>query len=170
MSDRDASIYAYGVDQLQDKNQLTIVCRSVGEGFGGDGEGQTGGIYAQRLVAAAPAVTSSRVRVDLRMSGGLLRPVSPTQTQLIVMANADPQMAVIPYWLLNFVTKQLGGMLVGRLEVLAQGIDADPESKFTKRIAEKPHIYADIMMRVSRVVHPLPESASNPDLQPQLNL
>jgi hypothetical protein len=153
LSDRDASIYAYGVDMLQDRNMMTVLVRSIGEGFGADGAGQTGGIYAQQLLDAAPASAAGAVRVDVRMSGGLLKPLSPTSTQLILIANANPQMAIIPYWLLNFVTKQLGGVLVSKLEGFAQDLDRNPTSKFRQRIAEKPRIYADIQARVNQVQH-----------------
>lgn len=149
LSNRDMVVYGYGVDMLAEQSQLMIVIRSIGAGYGGDGEGLAGGIHAERLVAASPAEDASAVRMDFKIAGFLLSPVTATSTHLTVLSNVDPRMSIVPYFLLNFVTKQLAGILIGKLESLAAGIESDPRSKYLERIANKPHIYQDIRERVA---------------------
>lgn len=45
----------------------------------------------------------------------LLKIISPTKTRVIVLANADPKLAVIPFWLFNFCTKQFSPLLFSML-------------------------------------------------------
>jgi hypothetical protein len=41
----------------------------------------------------------------------LVKPVSKTQSWIVMMTNVDPKIAAVPYWLLNQATKQMAHYL-----------------------------------------------------------
>lgn len=90
------------------------------------------------------------VRVDCNITGILLQPISPTKTKLIGISNLDPKLAIVPYWLINLVTKQIVYFLFQEFE--KKSIQVSTSEEFQKRIREKPEIYQDLKQRLEKYV------------------
>lgn len=59
----------------------------------------------------ASPLTPSLVRARIRLAGLVLRPLTPTETEVTMLANVDPCLASMPYWLLNFATRNAMPMM-----------------------------------------------------------
>lgn len=54
---------------------------------------------------AVPPAAANDVRLRLAVASCVLIPIGASSTEVIMVANADPRLPVIPYWLINWVTK-----------------------------------------------------------------
>jgi len=115
---RDVCIFGYGVDSL-DEDTITIIAR--------DCEQQ----HDHNHVLESPGCT----RIDLTMGGALLKPLSPTETFVTIVANVDPKVAIIPYALLNWGTKTLVHYVFLALRDLTKNLEG---SEFEERLKTSP--------------------------------
>ena len=56
-------------------------------------------------------LTPSLMRARIRLAGLVLRPLTPAETEVTMLANVDPCLASMPYWLLNFATRNAMPMM-----------------------------------------------------------
>lgn len=77
----------------------------------------------------------------------LARPISATETELTLLSNTDPFLAVVPYRFLNTVTKQFAYMLMHTLANLAENIEG---TEYEKRIKMNTDIYEDARQRIKK--------------------
>jgi hypothetical protein len=75
----------------------------------------------------------------------LARPISATETELTLLSNTDPFLAIVPYRFLNSVTKQFAYMLMYTLANLAENIEG---TEYEKRILKNKDIYEDARQRI----------------------
>jgi hypothetical protein len=68
----------------------------------------------------------------------LLKIMSPTKTRVIVLANADPKLAVVPFWLFNFCTKQFSPLLFSLLRQYSKELTKE----YLEAVESKPGIVA----------------------------
>ncbi|EFA79005.1 hypothetical protein PPL_08473 [Heterostelium album PN500] len=122
VENRDVCLYGYGVDMLDECDKVVVVSRSFRDE---DFEG-----------VALPDVPKKVIRVDTRISGFVLKPISPTQTFVQVISLTDPKMSYIPYWLLNFVTTQFAHYLFVMLRKQANTVLSSEE--YQRRINKNP--------------------------------
>src|SRR4051794_35572265 len=64
----------------------------------------------------------------------LMKIISDTETHVTILANADPKMAYVPFWLLNLCTKQFGPLLFQLLRSNSSNLNEE----YLNCIAEKP--------------------------------
>jgi hypothetical protein len=98
---------------------------------------------AEDVEAAAP-VKESDVMLRLLAGGAILLPVAPDVTQVVLLGRADPALPVIPFWLLNMVTKQLAHQA---FEVMRER-SAQLPPVYAERIAQNPAVYAEVRRRM----------------------
>lgn len=127
VSARDAFIVGQGFDLLSDGAAL-VICRDA----------------ASHEADIAPPQDGD-VRVNVVFGGALLIPVSEHETDLILLACADPHLAVIPTWLMNFVTKQLADQFFQLLRNRAEHFPVC----YNERIAANPPLYDEISERIA---------------------
>lgn len=53
----------------------------------------------------ASPLSPSLVHPRIQLAGLVLRPLNATSTEVTMLANVDPCLASLPYWLLNFATR-----------------------------------------------------------------
>ncbi|GAM22793.1 hypothetical protein SAMD00019534_059680 [Acytostelium subglobosum LB1] len=122
VDDRDIVVYGYGIDLLEESNKVVVFARSFEDG---DFEG-----------VDLPDVPTKTVRVDTKISGFVMQPISPTQTFVQVVSLTDPKMAFIPYWLLNFITNQFAHYLFVSLRRQTKSVASSPV--YQERIKTNP--------------------------------
>eukprot|EP01132_Coremiostelium_polycephalum_P007673 gene7673-9440_t len=131
VADRDICLYGYGVDMLDDYDQVVVVSRSVKEND----------FCKNGLSVELPKVPEKVVRCQTQISGFVLKPISKTQTFVQVISLTDPCMQYIPYWLLNMVTNQFCHHLFVMLRKQSEKVSTCKE--YQKRIASNP-LYKEI--------------------------
>ena len=89
-------------------------------------------------------VKEGDVMVRLLAGGAILLPVAPEVTELVLLARADPVLPVIPFWLINFVTKQLAHHCFEMLRERA--VKLPPVYK--ERIEQSPKVYSEVQKRM----------------------
>ncbi|KAM9989413.1 hypothetical protein ACTFIY_005444 [Dictyostelium cf. discoideum] len=133
--DRDICLYGYGVDMLEEENQVVVVSRSIRDQ---DLIGNTSLKYAETII---PQVKGNTVRAKSEISGFTIKPISATQTYVQVVSLTDPNMQLLPKWLLNFVTTQFCHYLFVMLR--KQASDVASSNEYQSRIQSNP-IYKEI--------------------------
>ncbi|KAF2070222.1 hypothetical protein CYY_008456 [Polysphondylium violaceum] len=132
VADRDICLYGYGVDMLEEEDLIVVVSKSMSEA-----DIETNAKVKENL----PKANTSTVRVDTRISGFTLKPLSKDKTFVQVVALTDPRMKLIPYWLLNFVTNQFCHYLFVMLR--KQSLNVSKSNEYQTRITSNP-IYKEI--------------------------
>ncbi|KAN0031748.1 hypothetical protein ACTFIV_005614 [Dictyostelium citrinum] len=133
--DRDICLYGYGVDMLEEENQVVVVSRSIRDQ---DLIGNTSLKYPETII---PQVKGNTVRAKSEISGFTIKPISATQTYVQVVSLTDPNMQLLPKWLLNFVTTQFCHYLFVMLRKQASEVASSKE--YQSRIESNP-IYKEI--------------------------
>jgi len=132
VADRDICLYGYGVDMLEEEDLVVVVSKSLS-----NDDIENNNTVKQNL----PTPKSGTVRVDTRISGFTIRPISKDKTFVQVVSLTDPQMTFIPYWLLNFVTNQFCHYLFVMLR--KQSLAVSKSNEYQSRITSNP-IYKEI--------------------------
>jgi len=127
---RDVLFYGYGVDNLDIDQSAVIMVRSVNE--------------EESKVFPIP-VPNHHVRMDCKFGGMLARPISPTETKVTLLSNLNPHLAIVPYALLNMITRQFSYLLLNTLKQLATNIKG---TEYEKRIQMNKDIYDDAKQRI----------------------
>ena len=94
-----------------------------------------------------PPKSSKIVRAKIHQGGFLLTPVSDTETEVSFLFQFDPDLAVIPSWLINWGMKHFSFTVLSLLEKAASKVGT-PESPYTKRMADKPDVYEYLRSRL----------------------
>ena len=68
-------------------------------------------------------------------SGVLLTPLESGRTKVQVVVNVDPQIALMPDWLIDFAVRNLAFMIIVRIRTAAEIVKSDPE--YRSRMTEK---------------------------------
>ncbi|KYQ96841.1 hypothetical protein DLAC_04147 [Tieghemostelium lacteum] len=129
VSDRDVCLFGYGVDMLEEHDKIMVIARSVRDG---DLDG---------ISWKLPDPIKNVVRVDTKISGFTITPISETQTLVQVVSLTDPRMAMMPYWLLNFVTTQFCHYLFVMLRKQSKSVQS---SKHYKTAIETNPVYSEL--------------------------
>eukprot|EP01114_Cavostelium_apophysatum_P016047 TRINITY_DN4501_c0_g1_i1.p1 TRINITY_DN4501_c0_g1~~TRINITY_DN4501_c0_g1_i1.p1 ORF type:complete len:333 (-),score=43.80 TRINITY_DN4501_c0_g1_i1:115-1113(-) len=127
---RDVCLYGYGVDMLE-RDAVAISIRSVKE----------------NEFANIPPVPHKHIRADCNMAGLLAQPISHNRTKVIMLANADPKLAYLPYSLLNMVTKQLAHLMFSLYRKQSAKMEG---TIYEQRIKENSQIYGEIKERLDQ--------------------
>ncbi len=94
--------------------------------------------------AEAAPVKEGDVMVRLLAGGAILLPVAPDVTEVVLLARADPALPVVPFWLINLVTKQLAHH--GFELMRERSVNLLPVYK--DRIEKNPAVYAEVQRRM----------------------
>ncbi|KAK5582885.1 hypothetical protein RB653_004474 [Dictyostelium firmibasis] len=135
VSDRDICLYGYGVDMLEEENQVVVVSRSIRD------QDLIGNSSLKNPETFIPQVRDNTVRAKSEISGFTIKPISATQTYVQVVSLTDPNMKLLPKWLLNFVTTQFCHYLFVMLR--KQASDVASSKEYQSRIESNP-IYKEI--------------------------
>lgn len=132
ISARDGFIKGQGFDLIESHGAVVILARDASpEEVGQD---------------PLPPTTHGDVRMHLTVACCVVIPRSPTSCELTVVANANPFLPVIPYWLINWVTKQVAAWL---FEMMAERAANLPD-KYRERIAANPRVYGEVIARLKK--------------------
>jgi hypothetical protein len=101
-------------------------------------------------VEAAP-VQKGDVMVRLLAGGAILVPVAPDVTEVVLLARADPALPVVPFWLVNLVTKQLAHH--GFELMRERSVNLPPV--YRERIEKNPAVYAEVQRRMDEFLQNL---------------
>lgn len=91
--------------------------------------------------AKLPPINKKFVRVEMRIGGFLLTPISKEKTKLSLLWNVDPKLDMIPSALVNWGLKHVALFAISLLKQHAKAIDTDDKSPYIKRMQEKPDVY-----------------------------
>jgi hypothetical protein len=91
--------------------------------------------------AKLPPQHKKFVRVEMRIGGFLLTPLSKQKTKLSLLWMVDPHLELIPSALVNWGLKHVALYAVSLLKQNAMAIDTDPQSPYIARMAQKPEVY-----------------------------
>lgn len=94
-----------------------------------------------------PPKTNKIVRCKIHQGGFLLTPVSDNETEVSFLFQFDPDLAVVPSWLINWGMKHFSFTMLGLLEKAATKVGT-PESPYTQRMADKPDVYEYLRTRL----------------------
>jgi hypothetical protein len=99
---------------------------------------------------------SGIVRARVTKGGFLLTPLGENETQVSFLFQVDPDLAVIPAWLINWGMKHFSFSVLNLLAKAAEkvGMEGDP---YTARMAEKPEVYDHLRKRLLEVQQDSPE-------------
>ena len=125
---RDIVLLGYGADLLE-RGLVAIGASSIEE----------------HPAIEMPEVPSKHVRMSIRVTGFLLHPLTPTKTSVKMLVNANPELAVIPYSVMNFVTHQIGYLAFKGLRATAE----DPPKEYAEKRAAGPEVYDLIETRMA---------------------
>eukprot|EP01118_Nematostelium_gracile_P016977 TRINITY_DN712_c0_g1_i2.p1 TRINITY_DN712_c0_g1~~TRINITY_DN712_c0_g1_i2.p1 ORF type:complete len:215 (+),score=43.38 TRINITY_DN712_c0_g1_i2:250-894(+) len=127
---RDACLYGYGVDLLEDDMVIIMVRSAHNDEF-----------------SNIPDIPRSFARVECKFGGMLVKPISPTSSKVIMLSNSDPKVPVIPYWLFNLVTKKLAHHMFETLRHKSSKIEG---TIYEERIRSQPEVYSDAIERLKK--------------------
>lgn len=120
---RDAVIHAFGVNATYEYGCVVIIGDSVDE---------------WENVIIPPIKGWNCDRMIIRGFRAMIKPISRTSAQIVIVANIDPK-CPIPQSLLNFCTKKLAGVLLYLLMKEAEKIGKHPETNpYAIRMREDP--------------------------------
>ncbi|KAL6047522.1 hypothetical protein QOT17_021566 [Balamuthia mandrillaris] len=132
---RDACVFGYGVDMLEDEGMVLAVVRDC----------KSDDLRTSEVPAAT---NSSYVRSEVKIAGFVLRPISENESDIIMMANADPKFNYLPYSLLNFGTKVLSFKMFAMLEEQCKSIDNEGPNDYKEKMEASPLIYGELRSRL----------------------
>jgi len=130
---RDICLYGYGVDMLEESDTIIIAVRSCTSKD------------AEQFQVELPPLPNFHCRVECKFGGMMMKPLSENSTSVVMLCNVDPKLSGVPYWLLNWITKQVAHVMFEALRVKFSNIKG---SIYEKRILEKPEIYQDAKNRI----------------------
>lgn len=132
---RDAAIYAYAVDALdeEDGGSVMVVSRSLTTTDG---------------IEAVPKPSNRTVRIDMHHSGFELVPVQPGLVKAKFLYNVDPKLAFIPTALINWGARMLCRWSLRTLESRARDLSKMPR-EYEERLASSP-VYEHIRSRLDQ--------------------
>eukprot|EP01119_Soliformovum_irregulare_P020904 TRINITY_DN6840_c0_g1_i1.p1 TRINITY_DN6840_c0_g1~~TRINITY_DN6840_c0_g1_i1.p1 ORF type:complete len:148 (-),score=38.58 TRINITY_DN6840_c0_g1_i1:69-512(-) len=125
---RDVCLYGYGVDLLE-RDTVIVAVRSVHD----------------NEFPEIPAVPNKHIRAECRVGGILAQPIAYNKTRVILLANADPKLAMVPYSLLNLVTKNLAHFAFSTFAHKAENLEG---TEFQDRIDANPDMYGEVKARL----------------------
>jgi len=103
---------------------------------------------ARGVPVVLPDVPSGFVRATLHFGGFLIKPKGPSTCEVKTVFNLDPALAVVPYWLLNYISQKFCYILLSYLRSTAQKMGSDRRSEFGRRIAaNKNNVYGELRWR-----------------------
>eukprot|EP01112_Ceratiomyxa_fruticulosa_P019930 TRINITY_DN664_c0_g1_i1.p1 TRINITY_DN664_c0_g1~~TRINITY_DN664_c0_g1_i1.p1 ORF type:complete len:360 (-),score=70.90 TRINITY_DN664_c0_g1_i1:76-1155(-) len=126
IASRDFCLYGFGADLLEEDDSVAVVVRSCKDTDQHE----------------HPPVKSGNVRLDIYYAGFLLTSISPTQTLVRAIGNCDPHIPLVPYSLINLITKQIAHFYFSMLAQHAKSLE-DKNSPYHARI-ESQAIYKEI--------------------------
>eukprot|EP00744_Colponema_vietnamica_P018649 GILI01026326.1.p1 GENE.GILI01026326.1~~GILI01026326.1.p1 ORF type:complete len:336 (-),score=-1.56 GILI01026326.1:105-1112(-) len=130
IADRDCLCYGSGCEKPGTK-EIYLLLRSVyGDTFRG---------------TSLPSVPPSVVRANLLLGGFKFVLEDTGHCFVQAIFNADPQLAVVPYFLLNFAQKHICHMFLTLSERQAKKV---PESEWERRIQENDWVYGELTRRL----------------------
>eukprot|EP01028_Stygiella_incarcerata_P012121 TRINITY_DN7289_c0_g2_i1.p1 TRINITY_DN7289_c0_g2~~TRINITY_DN7289_c0_g2_i1.p1 ORF type:complete len:386 (+),score=129.66 TRINITY_DN7289_c0_g2_i1:71-1159(+) len=154
-SDRDAVVYGYGVDLLKEHNRIVIFTKSVV-----DYEGlEFIPAELESTKEQIPDEDKKVVRMQVHMAGIILEVIDEGRTRLLGIMNADPQMAWVPYWLLNFIARNVIHVLIRRLRKRAASLHG---TSHEERLIQNKEVYGFLRNRLREVYGFDMESGSVP--------
>ena len=84
-------------------------------------------------------------------SGILLTPTTEGKTNVQIIVHVDPQIAIVPTWLVDFAVRNLGYLIIVAIRNAVEIVKADPE--YHKRMADKENpFYTHIRRRISESI------------------
>ena len=137
ISPREMVLYAYGVDMMEE-NRLMAVVRSPNEED------------LQEIIAQYPeyqyrAHDPAIIRMNCYLAGIDIQPIDETSTKVSLVTCVDPKI-VLPYWVINVVTKQFAHMIITFLGKHA----AHLSEEYHTRINKSDGIYQNIKNRLKK--------------------
>lgn len=100
-----------------------------------------------KIPSLLPKVNSKIVRAKVHQGGFLLAPLSDTETEVSILFQVDPELAIMPSWLINWCMKHFSFAALDLLGKAAAQV-GKPESPYTARMAEKPEVYDYLRQRL----------------------
>jgi len=119
-SDRDLVVYAFGADLLEEQGSIVVAVRSV----------QTKDV-ADHHVTLPPV---EGVRSSTNMSAHQFIPITMDKTYVRIVANVDLDVPGLPYFLINFLAKQVAHRLIVGLREQAPSADPAEFQVFARRL------------------------------------
>lgn len=104
----------------------------------------------EKVPTQVPQVKAKVVRAKIHKGGFLLTPLSEHETEISFLFQVDPDLAVVPSWLINWGMKHFSFAALGLLEKTAAKVGT-PASPYTQRMAEKPLVYQYLRDRLGEI-------------------
>lgn len=156
VANRESTVYGFGADLLDEKGFIAVHVESItsmedvacSKGYelesdsnpeGGSEAGQT------RTRVGLPAMRKGNVEAIVHLGGMVLEPVSEDRTVFRIVVNCDPQLALVPYWLINFITRHFAHWIFHKLRKTAMHIAG---TEYETRIAENDELYGFLRRRL----------------------
>lgn len=106
----------------------------------------------ESIPALIPSVKSGIVRSKVHQGGFLLTPISDTETAVSALFQVDPDLAVMPSWLINWCMKHFMFTVLDLLGKAASKVGTE-KSPYTKRMTDKPEVYEYLRQRLEENRH-----------------
>lgn len=103
-----------------------------------------------KVPTQVPKVKSKVVRAKIHKGGFLLTPLSEHETEISFLFQVDPDLAVVPSWLINWGMKHFSFAALNLLQKAAAKV-GQPDSPYTQRMADKPLVYQYLRNRLAEI-------------------
>lgn len=128
---RDMVVHSYAADCVYEKHCVVLIGKSI-DSFPG-------------VVIPPPGSGYFTDRAYLRYAKAVINMQSSTSARVIVLIKIDLRVK-LPQMLINFMTKQVMGMMLSILESEARKVESDKDSFIRKKVAERKQFYIDWLL------------------------
>eukprot|EP00762_Andalucia_godoyi_P002124 ANDGO_02525.mRNA.1 hypothetical protein SAMD00019534_059680 len=146
VANREATVYGFGADLLDEAGYVAVHCESM---LSLDGLVVSAGYEedSRDLLEAGklPDIKKGNVAAIVHLGGMVLQPLSESRTMFRIVVNTDPQLALVPYWLINFVTRNFAHWIFHKMRKTALHIEG---TEYEKRINTNEKLYGFLRNRL----------------------
>ena len=141
MADREAVLFGYGIDDLENGKILVY--------FDSREENKDGKKLDDNII---PKARKDRVRVDIYIGGFYFEKINEKTTKITAVWNADPKIQV-PYGVLNWFSGHFVNLLLSRIINTAKKIQNEPlNNPYIQRIKDNPYFYDKMKLNINSAV------------------
>lgn len=133
---RECHIFGYSADDLEGSGSIIIFMRDC----------TPDDLEAMGSSALSP-LDSVAIRAKIKLAGMLLKPTTETETTVTMLANVDPCLASVPYWLLNMVTRNAMPMMFSLFSSLSTNIEGTEHARRIQQDTNK--FYSEVRARLA---------------------
>jgi len=135
---RDASMAAFGADCLDEKGLILLIGKSCDE--------------LEGVHIPFEAKSWFHDRLDIKDFKTLIQVVSPTEAKTTMITTMDLKINNVPQSALNFVIRNVSGMLLLMLQQQAKKISLNPKCKHATRIRDNKDFYEGWVLKKLRLI------------------